>query len=390
MHDPADIEEQRRAEDEIEAATIGMEVAVLAIIARRLGKLKGKSFVEVYAAMPKDLAEIRKVIDEGVKGIENVTSDIMESMAKANDQWAKRYYEHMGVEQVPALEHRKLSSILKSNTKEALSEINAICRSSVVSILDEGTKRITTIEAAYNKVVTQAANLMVAGSDSVDGAIAKTVKGLSQSGLRVVYQSGTTRNLYSAVSTNVMDAYRVAMSEMREVQGQEYGADGVEVSAHALCAKDHQEYQGNQYSYERKRGYRMWDEVQNEPSRPLVSGANCGHTVSPVILGISEPAYSKRELENLKRLSNEEVTFTGLSGNKLTMSRYDASQYQRQLETKIRQTKENAYLLKEADLTNFAKMERATSKAYAERYRLMSEEARLRMREDRTRIHVQK
>lgn len=391
VRDPSDIEEQRKVESIIEAATIGLEVAVLAIIARRLAKIKpDTSIVEIYASMPKDLAEIRQVLEDGINNIENTTTDIMLGMAVANDQWAKKYYDYTGVVQKSALEHAQLKSTLDDQTNKALRRNEVLCRSSVIEIINEGTKQVLPIEQAYQRTITRAATSIKSGAESVDNAIAKAVKSLSQSGLKVRYSSGVTRNLYSAVSTNVMDSYRVAMSEMREIQGEEFGADGVEVSAHALCAPDHQDYQGNQYSYERKRGYEMWDEVQNEPARPLVTGANCGHTVFPVILGISDPAYSKKELRELKNRSNEMVSFTGLSGNKLTMSRYDASQYQRQLETKIRKTKENTYLLKEANLTNFAKMERATSRAYSAQYKRISEEIGLRTRSDRTRAYVQK
>lgn len=386
MRDPADIEEQRRVEDSIEAAAIGMEVAALAVIARRLGNLEGKSLAEIYASMPSDIAEIQDAIKTGTEGIKRAAVESMDGMASANDEWAKRYYDYKGVEQLSATEHQAMSSVLKAQTEAATSAIDAKCRSTVVRVGNE----LLPLAPAYNTVITDAAISMQTGAKAVDQAISQAVKALSRSGLRVVYALGSTRNLYSAVSMNVMDAYRVAMSEMREIQGQEFGADGVEVSAHALCATDHQDYQGNQYSYERKRGYRMWEDVQYEPARPLVTGANCGHVVFPVLLGISEPAYSKKELRDLKRRSNEEVTFTGLSGKPLTMSRYDASQYQRKVETQIRNMNENAYLLKEANLPNFAKMERDTVKAYTAQYKRISSEAGLSTRMERTRAYVQK
>lgn len=386
MRDPADIEEQRRVEDSIEAAAIGMEVAALAVIARRLGNIEGKSLAEIYASMPSDIAEIQDAIKTGTESIKRTAVESMDGMASANDEWAKRYYDYKGVEQLSATEHQAMSSVLKAQTEAATAAIDAKCSSTVVRVGNE----LLPLAPAYNTVITDAAISMQTGAKAVDQAISQAVKALSRSGLRVVYASGATRNLYSAVSTNVMDAYRVAMSEMREIQGHEFGADGVEVSAHALCATDHQDYQGIQYSYERKRGYRMWDEVQYEPARPLVVGANCGHVVFPVLLGISEPAYSKKELRELKQRSNEEVTFNGLSGKQLTMSRYDASQYQRKIETQIRNMNENAYLLKEANLTNFAKMEKDTAKAYTAQYKRISSEAGLSTRMERTRAYVQK
>lgn len=388
--DPADIEEQRKVEDGIEAAAIGMEVAVLAVIARRLGKLEGKSLADVYASMPSDLSEIQSAIKEGTESMKKAAVDSMDDMAAANDEWAKRYYDYKGVEQLPAKEHQAMSAVLEEQTEDATSAIEAKCRSTVIKIANDTTSEVLPIEAAYKQVVTQAATSMTTGLKTVDQAISQAVKTLSKSGLRVLYQSGATRNLYSAVSMNVMDAYRVAMAEMREIQGQEFGADGVEVTAHALCAPDHQEYQGIQYSYEPRRGYRLWSEVQFEPARPLVIGANCGHVVSPVLLGISEPAYSKKELADLTRRSNEQVSFNGLSGKQLTMSRYDASQYQRKVETIIRKANQDAYLFNEANAAKDAAAAKAAAKAYTAQYKRMSPQAGLSTRMDRTRAYVQK
>lgn len=386
VRDPADIEEQRRVEDSIEAAAIGMEVAALAVIARRLGNIEGKSLAEIYASMPSDIAEIQDAIKTGTESIKKTAVESMDGMASANDEWAKRYYDYRGVEQLSATEHKAMSSVLKAQTEAATEAIDAKCRSTVVRVGNE----LLPLAPAYNTVITDAAISMQTGAKTVDQAISQAVKALSRSGLRVVYASGATRNLYSAVSTNVMDAYRVAMSEMREIQGQEFGADGVEVSAHALCAKDHQDYQGIQYSYERKRGYDRWEDVQYEPARPLVVGANCGHVVFPVLLGISEPAYSKKELRELKRRSNEEVTFNGLSGKPLTMSRYDASQYQRKVETTIRKANQDAYLFGEAKAAKDAAAAKAMAKAYTAQYKRISSEAGLSTRMERTRAYVQK
>lgn len=229
---------------------------------------------------------------------------------------------------------------------------------------------------------------MQAGKETLQKAVKQSVQDMAKNGVRVQYQSGLTRNLQTAVRTNVMDSYRTAMSEIREIQGREFGADGVEVSAHALCAPDHQKYQGEQYSYERKRGYDLWDEIQNEPPRPLVTGANCGHMIFPVILGMSSGAYSKKELEELKNLSNEKVTFKGLSGDELTMSRYDASQYQRKLETSIRKNKETAYLLEKSG--SDATAANKAVKYYQSEYKRMSEAVGLTRRMENTRIYIAK
>ena len=124
----------------------------------------------------------------------------------------------------------------------------------------------------------------------------------------------------------------------REIQGNQFGADGVEVSAHALCSHDHVGVQGRQYSkaeYER---------LQSTLIRPI-STLNCKHFAMPIILGISKPAYSDNHLQEMEDNSNKQVEYSTLQkdkdGNfiKKSVSKYDFSQVQRQVENDIRKLK---------------------------------------------------
>lgn len=387
MKDPASLEAQQAFEDAIESAVIALEVAVMAVIARRLGKISDTtSYATIYAAMPRDMAEIRDIISKGTKNIHDTTTAQMYKAAEANDEWAAFYYAAAKKEQIPFSEHKRLNAILEKQTSEATRTIGAYCRSSVMDL--QNGKNIVPIQDAYKRVVSAAATNAATGAIEPQKAIAQATRTLSNSGLRVVYASGNTRELYSAVSMNVRDAASTAMSQMREVQGLEFGADGVEVSAHVPCAADHEEYQGMRYSYLPREDYGLWREKQYEPSRPLIIGANCHHRIYPVILGVSPNAYTTEELASMRRMSSEDVTFKGLCGKNLTMSRYKASQYQRNVETSIRKMNTNAYLLEQADLPNFAGMEKATVRQYTREYRRMSAQMGLGTRMERTKAYV--
>lgn len=388
MADPASESQQRRVEASIDSALIAFELSVFEVVAERLGKLGNMSINDVYVSMPEDISRIRKALKDGTSSIQALIDKIMSDMARGNDEWASDYYRSQGIEQIEAADHPALKRTLDENTDALKRKVEALCRYSVFAI---GDRRWSPVEQGYKRVVSNIASEMVAGEISIDQAVKQAVKGMSNNGLRVMYQSGATRNLQSAVRMNIMDTYRSTMSEMREIQGKEFGADGVEVTAHALCAPDHQDYQGERYPYKPRSGYKLtWDEAQFMPPRPLVTGANCGHSVFPVILDVSSPAYTRKELDELKRMSNKQVEFTGLSGDKLKMSRYDASQYQRKVETSIRKMKENTYLLEKAGLKQFAKMERKTQRSLSSAYKTMSEEMGLTARMDNTRIFTKK
>lgn len=395
MADPASERYQRKLTAAIDAATSAFEIDILEIIAERLGSIEGMTIDELYAAMPDDILRIQRKIDKGAKGLENLTEQIMSDMAKANDEWAGQYYQAANVAQESAMNHPAMSKVLEENTAGIKRKVSALCRSSVVGIGDGSTYE--PVAEGYRRIVSSAATSMsrteFKGANknlTIDQAVARAIRRLSRDGLRVQYRSGVTRNLQTAVRTNVMDAFRSTVSELREMQGREFGADGVEVTAHALCAPDHLPYQGMRYPYRPRPDYRYtWDEVQNMPARPLVTGANCGHTVFPVIIGVSEPAYSRDELNELKRLSNEQITFEGLSGEDLTMSRYEASQYQRKMETNIREFKKEAYLQQAAN-NGDPKPARKAARDLTQKYKDISEQMGLNPRPDLLRIYISK
>ena len=104
-----------------------------------------------------------------------------------------------------------------------------------------------------------------------------------------MYPSGSTRELYAAVSMNVMDGFRLTMQDIRDQQAQRFKADGIEVSAHGKCAEDHLPYQGRQYTKEE------FERIQQRLRRPIGKGMNCRHMVTGVVLGVSSNAYTEEQ-----------------------------------------------------------------------------------------------
>lgn len=381
MVDPSSEAAQRAAEEELEAAAVAVEVAVMAVIARRLGMVNdGMSRTALSIAMAEDMAEIERIIRKGRSMMEQTASGIMQRMASGNDRWARGYYEAMGVEQVLFRDNEALSQAVRNGLQGATDGIAAMCRTSVLYLKD-GPFTVP-IEEAYRKIVNEAATAMAIGETAYHQAARQAAATLADGGLKVMYASGETRELYAAVRTNVMDAYRTTMVELRNIQGAEFGADGVEVSAHEPCAPDHEPYQGRRFSF------KAFEGIQGSLSRQLVEGANCHHTTWPVVMGVGKGAYTKAQLEAMGRRSREQVTFTGLSGRELTMSRYEASQYQRGVETSIRKANTNAALLERADLPDLAAIERAGAKGRTDYYRAMSASVGLGTRMERTKSFV--
>ena len=68
-------------------------------------------------------------------------------------------------------------------------------------------------------------------------------------------------------------------------------------------------------------------------SRPIGT-LGCKHIASPIIMGISEPAYSEKELSDMAKRNAEGITYEGKH-----YTEYEATQFQRKLERAVRKTK---------------------------------------------------
>lgn len=193
----------------------------------------------------------------------------------------------------------------------------------------------TTIQStAYREAVDVAIQTVQTGVTDYASAIRGALRAAGNGGLSVQYPSGLTRRLDSAVRQNVLDGVRSLNNDILGQLGNEYGADGVELSAHALCAEDHLPYQGRQFSR------KAFEQLQASLPRP-VGMWNCKHTIYPVVLGVSEPAHTPEELAAYARNSREAVEIDGR-----VKTRYEWTQEQRRTETAIRRQKDVANLAK--------------------------------------------
>lgn len=218
---------------------------------------------------------------------------------------------------LPLIQNAALMRILESYTRQTA---GALANLSNTTVMD----------TAYRAAVDRAIQAAQSGVTDYASAIRQAVKEAASTGLVVKYASGAVRRLDSAVRMNVLDGIRQLNQEVAVETGKEYGADGVEMSAHAVCAQDHLPYQGRQYSHE------DYARLQNTLKRKIGTW-NCRHFVTPVILGVTKPENSAELLENYRRTSEEKITIDGA-----TRTRYEWSQKQRELETKVRRQKDIA------------------------------------------------
>ena len=229
--------------------------------------------------------------------------------------------------------------------------------------------RTTVIRQSYRDVIDLAIDTVATGMDDYQSVMRRMLIDKAQNGARVKYASGRTRRLDSAARMNILEGVRQINYGVRLEAGKQYGADGVEIDAHGLCAKDHLPYQGRQYSLDK------YTKISDKLSS-RIGTCNCQHNISYIILGISPPAYNESELDEMKNYSNKKITIRDKE-----VTRYEASQLMRNAETKMRYKQDEILALKKAGF-DYSKQEEQLSKM-KKNYYYITKRAELRTRYDR-------
>lgn len=227
---------------------------------------------------------------------------------------------------------------------------------------------------AYQTAIDDAITAVQTGVTNYTGAIESSLREVADEGLRVRYPSGITRRIDTAVRQNILEGVRQTNQRIADAVGQEFEADGVEISAHMDCAEDHLDIQGKQYTLEE------FDRLQSTLERPI-GMYNCRHFAFPVIIGISEPAQSEEQLQTLNEQSSKTVTIDGE-----TRTRYEWTQEQRRLETAVRYQKDAANIAHAAGDGTMEAQAQQQITALRKQYRKVSKAAEIPTQYDRMKV----
>lgn len=338
-----------------------------------------KSAIEYAGA---DLPAIQKELARTMGLNEKDLEAMFEDVAKENVDFANIYYKARGMQAVGSYaENAALNAFVEAAKATAAVGVTNISNTTMIGF--KSGKRTIPLREYYIHAIDRAITFAQTGTVDYYTAMRSTIKEMARSGLRrVTFDSGYSRRLDSQARMNLLEGVRRLNSQMMEQTGREFGADGVEISAHALCAPDHQHIQGRQYSLAE------FERINSRLKRPIGT-LNCRHFTTPIILGVSKPVYSRSELAEINRRSNQKITYqtTDRKGNAVTktMSRYDASQRQRRLETAIRYAKDERDACVAAGDKLGATQARKKSAALTAEYKRFSEQAGLTVRLERTR-----
>lgn len=301
----------------------------------------GESYDEI-------IAEISKYTGMNIKELDEIFS----LYAQKDRQFYEKFYKYRNI---PFEESLALKTQRKALTRLAVNEMYDFTRSNVLGYTIDG--RFLSLRGTYNKLLDTALLNVGQGKETFDSAMTRILKDIGGSGLRTInYASGRSMRLDSAVRMNLKSRLRELHNENQRIIGEEIGADGVEISVHSNPAPDHEEAQGRQFSNEEYaklnsgleatdyKGKKITLDHDDKNGYRPISELNCYHYIFSIILGVSEPEYTNKQLQ---QIINENNKGFELDGQHYT--NYEGTQMQRQLERKIREQKDIQILAKSSD-----------------------------------------
>lgn len=286
-----------------------------------------------YGADMDDLmADLSKLSGKSIKDIEE-TFDLV---AEENVAFAEVYAKAKNKEFVNYKDNEELKNLVKGIAGETNATFKNISNSKAIGFVlkdENGNKIFKNLKQTYNDLIDEAVFNVTTGVSDYQSAMRGVIKQLANSGVKiheekVDYPSGYNLRIDSAVRQNVLTGIRQVNITTQKIVGRQFGADGVEISAHSPCAEDHLHIQGKQYSN------KEFARLNGNLERPI-GEYNCRHFVFSIVLGVNQPSYSDKMLNQMNRESQSIIEY---EGKKYTA--YEATQVQRKFETEIRKQKD--------------------------------------------------
>jgi hypothetical protein len=182
---------------------------------------------------------------------------------------------------------------------------------------------------------------------------------------------------------NLKGALRNLHNETQAIFGKEFGADGVEISVHINPAPDHAEVQGRQFSKEEFKKFqkdqdardykgRLFPHEHDGRDRRSISEYNCYHYTFDIVLGVSEPEYTDKELQQIIDDNNKGFE---IDGKHYTM--YEGTQIQRKMETELRKKKDTQIMARASGQEELAMETQKEINILTKQYKELSDISRL-------------
>ena len=347
----------------------GWETKTLERIGKRIKKYGKLSLADIKSI--NNVAIVKGDLDLIIKDLAKVTNynisqlkDMYGTLLAEQHLQNKPLYDYRGVKFLPYEENKTIQSIVNAYAKTTGETMINLAKTKALCVLGANGKPIG-MQKYYTDVLDKAVMQVTSGATDFHTAMRDSIIELGGSGVRVDYGGGVTRRLDTVVRQNLLYGAKQCSIEYNTMIGEELGCDGVEVDAHSNPRESHMFMQGQQYSLHGKKTINgvVYEDFEASGASSALQDYGCLHYRTPILLGISEPRFSKKQLAEIEEQNNKEYTIGERTGN-----RYFWSQRMRNLESATRQQKTIRDLARSSGDKALVKQCNEKIKAYRQKY----------------------
>ena len=329
--------------------------------------------------------ELEKSTNINVKELET----IFEEYAKKDAMFYEQFYQYRG----KPFDENLLGDQLKAISRVSQKTLYDYTRPNVLgfSLRDANNNvvKFLNLKETYNMVLEQALLNVSEGKENFNKSMRGILEEIGKSGLRKVdYESGRSYRLDSIVRMHLKDSLRDLHNRSVELYGEDFGADGYEVSVHRYPAIDHEEVQGRQFyikEYEKLQEIGIAKDVKGRTIDITIKGnfrpistMNCYHYIFPIVVGVSAPEYTEEQLRAIREENNKGFEYEGRH-----YSMYEGTQLQREIERNIREQKDIQIMARASGDDELASITQGRINLLSKKYKEVSDVSGLPTQKDR-------
>ena len=366
-----------------------LEDTVIQEIARQLtqgGELNESSIqrIRVLRGLGLDMDAIEKAVAETAGISVSELNALLDDAVQRNEQYYGGLLDKAGLTEPDVLAGAEDLEAIRRQTQDELINLTQ----SMGFVVRQGGKRVLLEPGkAYQWALDQAELEVLSGAIGYNQAISRAVRELAAGGVkRVQYESGHVDQIDVAARRAVMTGVGQTCDRYTEQAIESLGTDLVEVSAHGGARstgsgpENHASWQGKVYRWAAKprtsRGnYPDFERVTGYGTGPGLGGWNCRHRFFPFVEGVSQRAYTDREL---REIDPRPFVYQGK-----TYNAYEATQKQREIERTVRKLTREQKAFEAAGLSEDAQAASIRARRLRKEYREFSAAAGLKTQPER-------
>jgi hypothetical protein len=276
--------------------------------------------------------QIKHTLELSDKEIEKMYEQVVE-FGYTRD---KSIYTKVGKDFIPYNKNAELQQLVSAFSEQTKQTLSNITQSLGFTTPMGGKVLFTPMADFYQKTLDKAMLDITTGAFDYNSVLKRTVQEMTRSGVRTVEFGATNWSNRVEVASRraVMSGITQVTNKINDSNAKSLNTEHFEVSWHATARPSHQVWQGRVFTKEELVSVCGLDSITG------LCGANCYHSYYPFIPGISERTYTDKQLTEMNARENTKKAY----GDK-EFNAYEATQYQRNLETLMRKQRQDINLL---------------------------------------------